>query len=158
MPDGGATPLAGETAEREEVIPMSKAVSERAAADSRSTGVMGGLIALATSDGLSAAWCNAHDVLDVPLFPVTAELISRGLNAQDAVRMHSWWMARYMADGAEFEAARDKPGHASRLLGSYRGGVGRVFWDAGPRHFDLPFTDYINILVAEADERTKAQP
>ena len=129
---------------------------ERAAADSRSTGVREGLTALAASDTLSAAWCRAHDVLGVPLLPVSAELVSRGLDAQDAVRMHSWWMARYMADGSEFEASKDKAEHNSKLLGSYRGGIGRVFWDAGPKDFGLPFTNYVNLLLAEADEPNEA--
>ncbi len=151
----------------------SKKQSERAVMQARSSGAREVLIALATSDELSAAFCRANDILGrVPYGNFDAELTSRGVDPQDAMRLELWWTARFLADFTEFEGLRDKPKRARqeiaagssqrieesvsdrRAVGTYGAGLGRLFWDVGPRTWGVGlFSDHINRLLAEADKQ-----
>ncbi len=129
--------------------------SEQAVVEARSSGARELMTALATSDGLSAAFCRANDILGVSDGTVDAELNSRGVDAQDALRLTYWWQARWLADFTEFEGISNKAKNDPRLLATYGAGLGRLYWDAQPREFSIPFTDHINRLLAEADQETQ---
>ncbi len=133
----------------------SKKQSERAVMQARSSGAREVLIALATSDELSAAFCRANDILGrVPYGNFDAELTSRGVDPQDAMRLELWWTARFLADFTEFEGLHDKPKSDRRAVATYGAGLGRLFWDVGPRTWGVGlFSDHINRILAEADKQ-----
>ena len=135
--------------------------SERAVAEARSSGAREVMTALATSDGLSAAFCKANDTLGVSYGDVDAELTSRGVDAQDALRLTYWWQARFLADVTEFDGISDRAKNDPRLVATYGGRLGRLFWDVGPRQWlkgsPSTFADHVNRLLAEADKQAEAQ-
>jgi hypothetical protein len=97
------------------------------------------------------------DTLGVSYGNVDAELTSRGVDAQDALRLAYWWQARFLADVTEFDGISDRAKNDPRLVATYGAGLGRLYWDAQPRGFSIPFTDHINRLLAEADKHAGGQ-
>ncbi|MCZ6895592.1 MAG: hypothetical protein O7H40_16315 [Gammaproteobacteria bacterium] len=134
-----------------------KEQSEQVVAQARASATTVAMTALATSNELSAAFCKANDILGVSYGQLDAELISRGIDAQDALRLDVWWTARFASDHTEFEGITNKAKNDTRLVATYGTRLGRLFWDVGPRQWfegsHSPFGDHVNRLLAEADKQ-----
>ena len=76
--------------------------SKQAVIEARASGFRDLMLAMATSDSLATAFQKASDALDAPQTPFEVELTSLGLDVQDALRLRSWWVARFRMDEAEF--------------------------------------------------------
>ena len=126
--------------------------SRVAAMEARSSGLRDLMIATATSDRLSNAFQKASDALDEQRTRFEVELISLGLDPQEALSLRSWWVARYRLDATEFQGiGRGDEENRGRLISTYGEGLGRLFWDAGPGKRQSPFIDHVNELFADED-------
>ncbi len=133
--------------------------SEKAVLESRTTGIRELSLSAATSDGLSAAIIKANDAVGATPNSFAAELISHGLDRQEANRVHHWYLATWRLDRTQYESATQvqRSEQERRLLAVYAGGVGRLFWDNFGARNPIPFTDHVNQLIAEADQQQETQ-
>ncbi len=108
--------------------------SENAVLESRTTGIRELQLSVATSDGLSAALVKADEAIGVVPRSFDAELISKGLDRQEAERVHRWFLATWRLDLTQYQTATQEQriGQDDRLQTIYSSGVGRLFWDNFP--------------------------
>ena len=131
--------------------------SEKAVLEARTTGIRELGLSVATSDGLSAALVKAQEALGDSPAAFQATLIAHGLDRQEAHRVRMYYMASFRLDLTQYETATQEQRNtqATRLLGVYAGGVGRLFWDNIGRQRLEPFAAHVNHLLAEADRATQ---
>ena len=126
--------------------------SKQAVIEARTSGFRDLMLATAISDSLATAFQKASEALDEPQTPFEVELTSLGLDLQDALRLRSWWVARFRMDEAEFQGIGGGDAeHRGRLVMTYGRGVGHLFWKAGPRKRQSSFIDHVNGLLADMD-------
>ena len=135
--------------------------SEKAVLEARTTGVRELSLSVATSDGLSAALVKADEAIGVVPGDFEAELISYGLDRQEANRVGRWYLATWRLDRTQYETATTQEQlntQNGRLRAIYVSGVGRLFWD---NYFQpqaaTPFATHVNQLIAEADQQQESQ-
>ncbi len=78
---------------------------ERAVLEARTIGVRELSLSVATSDGLSAALVKADEAIGVAPRSFEAELISKGLDRQEANRVREWFLATWRLDRTQYETA-----------------------------------------------------
>ena len=136
--------------------------SEKAVREARTVGSMELALSAATSDGLLAALVKADEAIGVAPNPFQSELMSRGLDSQEAHRVLRWYQAQWGLNQTHYESAnqeqRDERG--GYLRASYASGVGRLFWD-NPKGAvgvqNTPFADHLNAFIDEADQQQDTQ-
>ena len=131
--------------------------SEKAVLEARTTGLRELNVNAAVSEGLSAALVKAEESIGAAPRPFDAELISHGLDRQEAHRVNMWYMANWRHDLTQYETAKreQRSNQDSRLRAIYTRGVGRLFWDNFARQWSSPFTEHVNQLSAEVDRETQ---
>ena len=142
-------------------VRLARSESENAVLESRTTGLRELVLSVATSDGLSGAIVKANEAIGAAPRPFEAELISHGLDRQEANRVYRWHLAQTRLDITQYETATQEQRITQdrRLRDIYSEGVGRLFWDTVPmgRQGIIPFTDHVNQLIAEADQQQEIQ-
>ncbi len=126
--------------------------SEKAVLEARTTGVRELAMSAATSEGLSAALTKAWEAVGEAPGAFAAELISRGLDRQEAERVRRWYFATWRLNATQFESSGARADFDVPLRDSYSRGVGRLFWDSFPPLYPA-FSDHVNRLIAEVDRR-----
>ncbi len=130
--------------------------SANAVREARATGVRELSMGVATSDGLSAAMAKAIEATSSP-HPFEAEMMSRGLDRQEAYRVLRFFLAQWRVHLTQYQATKGAQRNAldGVLLIVYASGLGRLFWDniyLQQRRNESPsFTEHVNYLIAEAD-------
>ncbi len=135
--------------------------SEKAVLQARTTGIRELSLSVATSDGLSAALVKADEAIRPARHPFEVELISHGLDNQEANRVNQFYLATWRHDVTQYETAtqEQRNNQNGRLRGIYTSGVGRLFWESFGRGMQgsAPFSDHVNQLIAEADQQQETQ-
>ena len=140
-------------------VRYARSESEIAVLEARTTGVRELSLSVATSDGLSAALVKADEAIGGAPRSFEAELISHGLDNQEARRVTQFYLATWRHDRTQYETATTQEQlntQNARLRAIYVRGVGRLFWD-NFQQAAIPFTDHINQLIAEADQQEETQ-
>ena len=116
-------------------------------------------LGVATSDGLSAALVKANEAIGVAPNPFEAELVSHGLDHQEAYRVQRWYFAQMQLDRTQYatETHEQRNTQDRRLRAIYSSGVGRLFWENFGRQINLPFSHHVNQLIAKADQQLETQ-
>ena len=141
-------------------VRYARSESEKAVLEARNGAVRELMLGVATSDGLSAAMVKALEAIGDAPRPFEAELISHGLDRQEANRVHRWHVARTRHDATLYETTTPEQRNNLRdgLRSSYSRGLGRLWWDNSPfAQQGIPFTDHVNQLIAEADQQQETQ-
>ncbi len=138
-------------------VRQARSESEKAVLEARTAGTIELSLSRAASEGLTAAVVKAEEAVGTAPRPFEAELISRGLDRQEAHRVYWLHLAGWRHDRAQYETAHQDSGWDSRLRAVYTHGVGRLFWDNFARQLSNPFTEYVNQLLAEADRQQETQ-
>ena len=143
-------------------VRYARSESEKAVLEAGTIGIRELALSAATSDGLSAALVKAQEAVGAAPYPFEAELISRGLDWQEAHRLNSWYVAGWRLDATQYETATQEQRVTldGRLRVIYFRGVGRLFWDnfrgsVGVQN--TPFADHLNALIVEADQQQETQ-
>ena len=133
--------------------------SAHAVLQARTTGTRELSLNLAASEGLTAALVKAEEALGAAPRPFEAELISHGLDRQEAHRVYRWHLAEWRHDRTQYETgSQEQRIDGDEKLGAvYSREVGRLFWDNFARQQSNPFTAHVNQLLAEADKQVEAQ-
>ncbi len=134
--------------------------SEKAVLESKTTGFSELAMSAATSDGLTGALVKAEEAVGVAPDPFQSELISHGLDRQEASRVYRWYFATWRLDRTQYETAttqEQRNDQNARLRAIYVSGVGRLFWDNFQPQAAIPFHDHVNQLIAEADQQQETQ-
>ena len=134
--------------------------SEKAVLEARTTGLRELMLGAATSEGLSGAIANANEAIGAAPDPFEAELISHGLDRQEADRVFWWQIALIRLFVTQYETASHKQRIAQDipLLLNYSRGLGRLFFETSfARQMPGPFADHLNQLIAEADQQQETQ-
>ncbi|MEJ2130829.1 MAG: hypothetical protein P8Y95_04215 [Gammaproteobacteria bacterium] len=135
--------------------------SEKAVLEARTTGIRDIALGAATSDGLSAALVKADEVVGAALRSFEAELISLGLERQEAYRVQLYYRANWRHDQTQYEHGTPEQRRTldSRLQAIYSRGVGRLWWNTfgrgGPA--SVGFVEHVSQLVEEADRQSESQ-
>ena len=130
--------------------------SANAVLESRSTGLRELHMGVAASDGLLAAMTKAMDATDTTVLPFEAELISRGLDRQEAHRVWRYFFAQWRLLITQYEkiSGLERPrGMDTGLRSTYGSGLGRLFWDSAPQNDHPVYAELVNRLIAEADQQ-----
>ena len=133
--------------------------SEREVLQARTTGARELQLSVATSDGLLAALIKAEEAIGAAPLPFQAELISHGLDRQEAHRVYRWQLAQFRVFRTDYESATQEQRGSLEfpLRVNFSSGLGRLFWDTLPagRQGTSPFSAQVNQLIAEADQETQ---
>ena len=139
-------------------VRYARSESEKAVLEARTTGVRELAMSVATSEGLSAALVKAWEAIGEAPGPFVAELISHGLDRQEADRVRRWYFATWRLNATQYESSNQK--HRNDfdlpLQDAYSSGVGRLFWDNFPVIYP-GFSAHVNQLIAEADQQQETQ-
>ncbi len=140
-------------------VRYARSESEKAVLEARTTGVRELSLSVATSDGLSAALVKADEALGAAPNPFEAELVSHGLDRQEAVRVSRWYLANWRLDRTQYETGMQDQRNIydPRLRVVYSQGVGRLFWESFGRQRTDQFSAHIDQLIAEADQQQETQ-
>ena len=135
-------------------VRYARSESEKAVLEARTTGIRELNLNMATSDGLAAAMVKAEEAFGAAPLAFAAELISHGLNRQEAHRVNMWYIAAWRLDRTQYVTANQeqRSEQDNRLRAVYSRGVGRLFWDNFARPQSSPFAEHVNQLLAEADQ------
>ena len=115
---------------------------------------------MATSDGLAAAMTKAMEATGGSVPPFEAELITRGLDRQEAHRVWHYHFAQWRLLLTQYRITRGEQRRALDigLRAVYVSGPGRLFWDnirraTGSEDLEYAaFAEHVNQLIAEADQ------
>ena len=133
--------------------------SEKAVLEARSTGIRELSMGAASSEGLSAALVKANEATGEAPNAFQAELMSHGLDRQEATRVFLYYLATWGLDKTTYDASTPDQRNASdrRLRGVYTRGTGRLFWDNFAQQRTEPFIIHVNQLIAEANRQQETQ-
>ncbi len=138
-------------------VRQARSESEKAVLQARTTGLRELTLNAALSEGLTAVLVKAEEAIGAAPRPLEAELISHGLDRQEAHRVNMWFLANWRHDLTQYETAKREQRSSldGRLRAIYTRGVGRLFWDIFARLWSSPFTEHVNQLIAEVDRETQ---
>ncbi len=136
-------------------VRLARNESEKAVLEAKTTGIRELSLTQAASDGLTAALVKAEEAIGAPLRPFEAELISHGLNRQEARRVNSFYQANWRHDRMQYETDNQESwgGPDGRLRAVYTSGLGRLY--SNLREQDHAFAAHVNRLKAEADQESQ---
>ncbi len=140
-------------------VRYARSESEKAMLEARTTGFRELSLSAATSDGLTVALAKAEEAVGVAPDPFQSELISHGLDRQEASRVYRFYFATWRLNATQYESSNQQQRDAQDgyLRRNYSRGVGRLFWDTMARQVTNPFTAHVNQLIAEADQQQETQ-
>ena len=95
-------------------VRRAKEQSEKAVLEARTTGIRELALTQAASEGLAAVLVKAEEAVGTAPRPFDAELISRGLDRQEAHRVYWLHLAGWRHDRAQYETA-----HQDRARGDH---------------------------------------
>ena len=141
-------------------VRYARSESEKAVLEARTSGSRELAMSAATSEGLSAALVKAWEAIGEAPGPFVAELISHGLDRQEADRVRRWYFATWRLNATQYESSnqnqRNDLSITATLRDAYSSGVGRLFWDNFPVIYP-GFANHVNQLLAEADQQQETQ-
>ncbi len=139
-------------------VRQARSESEKAVLETRTTGLRELTLNAAVSEGLTAALVKAEEAVGAAPRLFEAELVSRGLDRQEAHRVNMWFLANWRHDRTQYTTTKQEQWGSEmdgRLRGVYTRGAGRLFWDHFARQWSSPFTEHVNQLIAEADQEAQ---
>ncbi len=133
--------------------------SEKAVLQARTTGLRELTLNAAVSEGLTAALAKAEEATGAPPHPFEAELISHGLDRQEAHRVNMWFLANWRHDRTQYATTNQEewPDLDNRMRAFYARGTGRLFWDHFARGQSSLFAEHVSQLIAEVDRQLEPQ-